>query len=122
MLIPKAATSTLVEFQIQDSSQTDNRGLAGLVFNSASLTAFYYRRGAAAAVQITLVTMTAGTWVSGGFVAVDGTNLPGIYQLGLPNAALASGADAVTVMLKGATNMKQTIITIQLTDRVVRAA
>jgi len=122
LIIPKGTTSKLVEVQIQDSSQTDDRGLAGLVFNSAGLTAYYYRQGAAAAVAITLATMTLGTWATGGFVAVDGTNMPGVYQLGIPDAALATGASYVTILLKGATNMKQTVVRIQLTDRVVRAS
>ena len=104
--VPKGATSQLVELFIQDSDKIDGNGLAGLLFNSAGLIARYYRRGAGASVAITLVTMTLGTWVSGGFVAIDGTNMPGWYQLGLPDAAVADGTAAeVALHLQGAVNM-----------------
>ena len=98
-------TSKLVEIFVQDSSSTTGAGLTGLAFNSGSLTAYYIRNGAASETAISLVTMTAGTWASGGFVEIDATNMPGWYQLGIPNAALATGADSVGIQLKGATNM-----------------
>jgi hypothetical protein len=40
--------------------------------------------------------------------------MPGIYQLGIPNAAL-TGAQGVTIVLKGATNMVPVVIMIELT-------
>lgn len=110
----KGQTSKLLQIFIQDSSSGVGAGLTGLVFNSASLTAYYYREGAGSAVQIVLATMTLGTWATGGFIVVDGTNLPGVYQLGIPDAALASGANSVIVMLKGATNMAPLLLEIQL--------
>lgn len=120
--IHKATTSKLVQLFIQDTSKTDGSGLTGLTFGSGSLTAYYYREGAASAVSISLQTMTAGAWASGGFVDVDGTNLPGVYQIGLPDAALATGVNSVLVMLKGATNMAPVLIEIQLTDTDVNNA
>jgi hypothetical protein len=60
--------------------------------------------------------MTVGTWASGGFVVVDGTNMPGLYQLGIPDAALASGASQVVILLKGATNMAPVVLEIQLVN------
>jgi hypothetical protein len=112
----KGKTSKLVEIFIQDSSSTTGAGLTGLVFNTASLTAYYYRSGAASATAISLATMTAGTWATSGFVVVDGTNMPGLYQLGIPDAALASGASQVVIMLKGATNMAPVVLEIQLVN------
>lgn len=111
----KGTTSKLVQIFVLDSSSTVGAGLTGLVYNSASLTAYYYREGAGSAVAISLVTMTLGTWTSGGFVVVDGTNMPGVYQLALPDAALASGAKSVVVMLKGAANMAPVLLEIELT-------
>ncbi len=99
---------------IQDNSVTTGAGLTGLVFNAAGLTAYYYREGAASAVAITLATMTLGTWATGGFIVADGTNMPGVYQLGIPDAALASGANSVTILLKGATNMAPVVLEIDL--------
>lgn len=113
--IKKGTTSKLIQFLIQDSTKLDGGGLTGLVHDSSSLTAYYYREGAGSAVAIALKTMTLGTWTTEGFVAVDGTNMPGLYQLGIPDLALASGANSVTIMLKGATNMVPVVIEIELT-------
>lgn len=108
-------TSKLLDLFAQDSSVATGAGLTGLVFNTASLTAYYYREGAASAVAITLATMTLGTWATGGFIVVDATNLPGVYQLGIPNAALAAGAKSVLIMLKGAANLAPIVLEIELT-------
>ncbi len=110
------STSVLVEFPIYDSSSTIGALLAGLTYGSSGLTAYYYRSGASGSTSMSLATMTMGTWVTLGFVAVDGTNMPGLYQLGIPNAALASGATAVTIYLKGATNMVPVVLEIELTS------
>lgn len=116
LAILKGSTSKLLRVFIQDSSATTGVGLTGLAFNTASLTAYYIREGAASATAITLATMTVGTWATGGFKEVDSTNLPGVYELGIPNAVLAAGADHVLVMLKGAANMTPTLLEIQLTS------
>lgn len=108
-------TSKLVDVFIQDSSSSVGAGLTGLAFGTASLTAYYYREGAASAVLISLLTMTLGTWTTAGFIVVDGTNMPGVYQIGLPDAALAAGAKSVVVMLKGAANMAPVVLEIELT-------
>jgi len=114
--IPIGTTSKILQFPIFDSSSTTGALLTGLVFNSAGLTAYYNREGAAgAATLITLATATKGTWATGGFIAVDGTNMPGWYELHIPNAALASGAKSVSIHLKGATNMVPVPILIELT-------
>jgi hypothetical protein len=113
-LIRKGATSQTVYLEVLDSSSTTGARLTGLVFNTASLVASYARNGAAR-VAITLVTQTAaGAWTSGGFVAVDGTNMPGVYRLDVPDAAFATGADSVVVTLKGAANMVQVSTEVQL--------
>jgi len=114
--ITKDATSQIIPISIYDSSSLIGAKLAGLVFNSASLTAYYNRTGAAgAATAITLVTATKGTWVSGGFVAVDATNMPGDYELHIPDAVIASGVDSVLIQIKGATNMVPLNIKVNLT-------
>jgi hypothetical protein len=100
---------------IQNSSVSTGAGLTGLVFNTASLTADYcVERGAR--VNIPLVTQTAtGAYSSGGFVAVDGTNMPGLYRFDIPNAVFATaGTDKAVVMLKGATNMAPVLLEYQI--------
>lgn len=98
-------TSKLLQIFIQDSSKTDGSGLTGLLYNSAGLTAYYYREGAASATAITLATMTVGTWASGGFKEIDATHMPGVYQIGVPDAVLAPGADSAVIFLRGAADM-----------------
>lgn len=109
------ATSVDVNVFIQDTTSTTGAGLTGLVFNTASLTAYYHRQGANAAVAISLATKTLGTWATAGFIVVDGTNMPGLYELGIPDAALAAGAKWVIIMLKGAANMAPVLLEIELT-------
>jgi hypothetical protein len=113
--IKVASTSQTVNVFIQDSSSTTGAGLTGLVFNTASLTA-YYALPKAAAVSITLATLAAVTsaYSSGGFKEIDATNMPGWYRFDIPDAALASGR-FVSLHLKGATNMAPLPLEIELT-------
>ena len=110
----RATTSKLVRVFIQDSSVTTGAGLAGLAFGSAGLTAYYIIEGQATMTAITLATMTVGTWATGGFKEIDATHAPGLYEIGLPNAVLASGA-SVVVFLQGAANMVPCVVEIELT-------
>jgi hypothetical protein len=89
---------------IADTSKTDGSGLANLVYNSSGLVAYYFAGDLNNEVQITLATATLGTWTSGGFVAVDNTNMPGWYEIGIPDAAL-DGGNEVAIQFRGATNM-----------------
>jgi hypothetical protein len=115
LLIQKGTTSKSVDIFVQDSSVTTGAGLTGLVYNSGSLTAYYHRAGSAAT-AITLATLASATaaWSSGGFIAVDGTNMPGVYRLDIPDAVLASGVNEAVIMLKGAANMAPVVLEIQL--------
>lgn len=111
--LKRGTTSKIARFFVQDTSQSDGRGLTGLVYNSGSLTAYYICEGQSSATQITLASATVGTFTSGGFAEIDSTNLPGIYELGVPNAVLATGGSAV-IMLKGATNMAPVLMEFEL--------
>ena len=116
LALPKAAVSQTVLIFIQDSTSTTGAGKTGLAFNTAGLTA-YYARPRAAAVAITLATQTVtGAFASGGFVEIDATNMPGVYRLDIPDAALATGVDSVVILLKGATGMAPLPLEIQLTN------
>lgn len=114
-LIRKAGkTSQTLYVFIQDSSSTTGAGLTGLVYNTSSLVA-YYVRGLGNATAITLATQTVtGAFSSGGFVEVSSSNMPGLYRLDVPDAALAASADSVVLMLKGATNMAPLLLEIDL--------
>lgn len=115
-IITAGATSRRISVWLADSSSTTGAGLAGLAFNTASLTCYYWREdeGNAGATAVTLATATRGTFTSSGFIEKDATNMPGEYEFGLPNAAIASGAKWVKVMFKGAANLAPRVITIKL--------
>jgi hypothetical protein len=113
MKIKRGSTSVRRLIFIADTSKTDGSGLANLVYNSSGLVAYYFAGDLADEVQITLASATLGTWTSGGFIAVDNTNMPGWYELGIPNAAL-DGGNEVAMQLRGATNMAPVNIYIEL--------
>jgi len=107
------STSKLLRLFIQDGTAANGAGLTGLVYNSAGLKCAYIAEGQATATVVTLATATVGTYTSGGFKEIDATNLPGVYELGVPNAALASG-NSTLLMLFGAANMVPVLAEIEL--------
>lgn len=110
----KGSTAVSTYVFIQDATVSTGAGKTGLAFNTASLTAYYVRAGSAAT-PIALVTQTpSGAWVSGGFAEVDSVNMPGLYRLDIPNAVLATGADSVVLMMRGAAGMAPLTLEIEL--------
>jgi hypothetical protein len=115
LILPIGTTSKTLRIFVQDSSQTDGRGLTGLAFGSAGLIWYWLREGDATPTAVSIVTASVGTYTSGGFVEVDSTHLPGVYEIGVPNAALNSGHQTF-MMLSGATHMVPVPLEVQLTD------
>ncbi len=114
-LLRKAgSTSNILQIFLQDTSSSVGAGLTGVSFGASGIKAFYHRDTDTTATSISLVTMTLGTYTSGGFAVIDGTNMPGWYQFCPPNAALASGAANVGFHLKGVANMADLPIEAQL--------
>jgi hypothetical protein len=113
MVLGQAANSKVIEIMLRDS--TTGQGKTGLVHDSAGMTAYYVREGGATAVEIVLAHGAAGDAYSSGKLAeLDGTNMPGVYQLHVPNAALATAANACTILVKatGVINSKTRILII----------
>ena len=91
-------------------------GATGLTASTSGLSA-RYNRTRTASVSIPLVARTiAQAWTSGGFAEVDATNMPGIYRLDVPDAALAAGADDVTIVVRGASGTNGAVMTIKLSS------
>lgn len=91
-------------------------GATGLTASTSGLSA-RYNRTRTASVSIPLVARTiAQAWTSGGFAEVDATNMPGVYRLDLPDAALASGADDVTIVVRGASGTNGAVMTVKLSS------
>jgi len=107
------STSQSIDVFIPDSSSTTGGGKTGLAYNTASLTAYYRKGATGSATAITLATLAnaQASWSSGGFVEIDSTNMPGLYRLDIPNAAIDT-AGLVHIMLKGAANMAPTTLRI----------
>ena len=91
-------------------------GVTGLTASTSGLSA-RYNRTRTASVSIPLVARTiAQAWTAGGFAEVDATNMPGVYRLDLPDAALAAGADDVTVVVRGASGTNGAVMTVKLSS------
>ena len=86
---------------VQATGANAGQPYTGLSFNTAGLTAFYYRNTATGLVDFALNSGTLGNWRTGGFVEVA----TGTYQVGLPDGAFASGADNVIFTYYGVANM-----------------
>ena len=91
-------------------------GATGLTASTSGLTA-RYNRTRTASVSIPLVARTiAQAWTAGGFAEVDATNMPGVYRLDVPDAALAAGADDVTIVVRGASGTNGAVMTVKLSS------
>ena len=113
MKLKRGSTSVRRLVFIGDSSSTTGAGIANLTHASAGLVCWYFAGDLSNDIQVTLVAGTLGTYTSGGFVAVDNTNMPGWYEIGIPNAAL-DGGNEVCIQIRGATNMVPVNIYIEL--------
>ena len=115
--ILKGTTSKIVEVILRDSST----GAGKTAVAHTDVTASYVREGGTRT-AITLAAGTAGdAYSTGKWCEVDSANCPGLYQLHLPNAALATGVDAVTTTLT-ATGVIDKVVRISLLDVDLRDA
>lgn len=85
-------------------------------YNTSGISATYTRDGGTAT-TITLATATAGTYTSSGFVHAG----KGVYELGAPTAALASGADGVIFAVDGISDVLFTVARVELSGANPRA-
>ena len=91
-------------------------GATGLTASTSGLSA-RYNRTRTASVSIPLVARTiAQAWTAGGFAEVDATNMPGVYRLDIPDAALIAGADDVTIVVRGASGTNGAVMTVKLSS------
>jgi hypothetical protein len=116
--IPAERNASLVTIAPGATSQSIELylGATGLTASTSGLSA-RYNRTRTASVSIPLVARTiAQAWTSGGFAEVDAVEMPGVYRLDLPDAALAAGADDVTVVVRGASGTNGAVISIKLSS------
>ncbi len=108
-------TSKIVTVRMYDSTGAPKTALA-----FGDMTIAYIRNEDATDVDVTEQTMTLGTWASGGWIEVDATNSPGVYQFGTYDASLADSAESVEYTF-AATGALTRGLTIQLIDVDFRA-
>ena len=105
-------TSQTIDLFLGDSSSSTGEGLTGLEHDTSSLTAYYRKGATGSATSISLATQTVGgAYSSGGFKEIDATNMPGVYRLDLPNAAVDTEG-FVTVYIQGAADLVPTVLRI----------
>jgi len=75
-------------------------GVTGLRHDAPGLASAYLRSGSGEVQPIALGEGRADRHVPGGFREVDPRLLPGLYELGLPDTALAEGSPRVVVSLQ----------------------
>ena len=115
--ILKGTSSKIIEVILRDS--TTGAGKTAVAYTD--VTASYVREGSTRT-AITLASGTAGdAYSSGKWCEVDATNCPGLYQLHLPDAALATGVNAVTTTLN-ASGVIDKVVRISLLDVDLRDA
>ena len=99
LALPAGTSSYLIRVFIQDTTSTVGAGKSGLTY--ASITWYYSKVGQSGSTAVTAAAGTLGTWTSGGFVAVDATNMPGVYEIGVPNACLSGNTVHMTIAGSG---------------------
>jgi hypothetical protein len=118
-VITPGATSRMIEVPMR--SVTTGLLVAGLAYDE--MTIYYIREGAATPVQCSSIQDgSAGTWSTQSWCALGGP--AGIYQFGIPNAALEAGANAVTFIFSHAsaatTLVRILLATVQTGDNYAR--
>lgn len=123
IITPWGTTSYIGHVFIQDSTSVVGAGLTGLAFGSSGIKMSYIRSGEAAATALTPETITTlGTFAAPTsaahirFKETDATNMPGFYEIQLPDALLNATSSRKSIILTffGAANMMTTNIEIQL--------
>ena len=108
-----AAGTTSFSSPIYVTNSSTGAGLGSLVFNTGSLVAAYRRQGVSSWTTFSLSAGTLGTWSSGGWIA-DNPSVAGSYEVGIPNAAIASGVAWAEVAYYGAANMNPVFLYLEL--------
>lgn len=111
-VVKKGTTSYICHVQVSDSSNGDPK--TGLAYSAFA--ASYMRSGASAITTSTVVTITtlgtfAGTATDTAVKEVSSVSAPGLYEVHVPNNAIATGTNRVTLMLRdAATNGFQPVL------------
>jgi hypothetical protein len=94
------AGSTGVSIPVILRVKSDGAELTGKA--AANMSAYYWRQGSTSIQVITMATLGSmgAAFSSGGWYEIDATNFKGMYRLDLPNTAVSTGAEWMTVGVK----------------------
>jgi hypothetical protein len=93
---------------------TASTGAAITAQTFTGMTISFFRDGDTTVTHASAVTAAVGTWTSLGFIVVDATNAPGVYEIGIPNAAFANNVRDVIVYVTGASGQNLCVLEFQL--------
>ena len=96
-VVKKGTTSRLI--LIEARAAPGRAQVPGLRHDTPDASAAYLREGAGSVQRIQLTGGMLGEYAAGGFVEVDRELMPGIYQLGVPDAVFESGADSAVLVV-----------------------
>lgn len=113
--LKSGTTSKMLNLFVQDASKTTGAGLTGISNNTSGLLAHYIREGESSSNPIAIVSAVIGTFTAGGIIEIESSAMPGLYQIGLPNAVCSANAKSATVYYFGAANMVPSLLEIELT-------
>ncbi len=123
--IEENSTSVVLLVFVEDTRLGDGGGLTGLTPSTSGLTAYSMRAGQEIPYcvaesssaggdtgpdQIALAESCTGDHVDGGFLEIDADLMPGLYELQIPDACVATGSHTCHIQLRGAANMAVTNI------------
>lgn len=102
------AVDPILHVFIEDTRVDDGAGLTGLTYNSPGLTCDYIKTGQTAPTTLALIDTSVGAHADGGFKEISAANMPGWYELQLPDSTVEPGFGRCSVVVRGAANMAVT--------------
>lgn len=92
-------TSYITELFFQDTGSLVGAGDTGIL--SSQIVGRYKRNTDPTHISFNVVTGTIGTYKASGFTEVSNTEMPGLYEFGVPNVAITGGAQSVVFQFTG---------------------
>jgi hypothetical protein len=97
-VVKKGTTSRMILLEAREAAPS-RAPMPGLSHDTPGASAAYLREGAAGAQRIELTDGRLGQYAPGAFAEADRDLLPGIYELGVPDAVFEAGAESAVVVI-----------------------
>jgi hypothetical protein len=96
-VVKKGTSSRLMLVEARDA--TSRMPVRGLEHDSPGAAAAFVRDNSSQVERFSLTAGNLGRYSDGSFVEVDSELMPGIYQLGVPDAVFSDGADSAVIVV-----------------------